>query len=246
MEDKKLCIFISHFGTDHSYLKRLLEEFETYNAKEILVNIYCTDKEISNIHKPSKIGIKYKYFNESIGHDLVNQYKNDLVKFVDNFDLFMYSEDDILITEENIKCFLEWKDILFSNEICGFLRYEEKNGEKYFIDMHHSFPSLKHKTSNLFSIHNLHQGCWILTKKQLIKLLDYIPDYIENHPKYGKLEQGATWPFIIGKFTKLYPMDFSKLMIHHLPNKYVNKGEIWDDPGAWSETELKKELIKNY
>ena len=43
---------------------------------------------------------------------------------VDRYDLFIYSEDDMYVTEENIQAFLRATPQLEPREIAGYLRYE--------------------------------------------------------------------------------------------------------------------------
>jgi len=243
LEDSRICVFIPHYGNNHNYLKILLEEYEKIPANEIIINIYCTDKEISKIFSPQKIGIHFSYFDESIKEQLVHEYKDDLKKYANDFDLYIYSEDDILIKEKNIKNWLIESKRKFKTDVCGFLRYEEKDNKKHFIDLNLKFPTIEYKLVSMFTVYNLHQGCWILTKDQLNLLIkeNKILDY-SSHSDYGKLEQGATWPFLTGKLSKFYPKDFENLMIHHLPNKYINMGGVWETPGTYTEETLRKEL----
>ena len=56
------------------------------------------------------------------------------------YELFIYSEDDTLITEKNIDLFMEITQILPNKYIGGFIRYEiSKSGRKYYPDFHNRF-----------------------------------------------------------------------------------------------------------
>ena len=41
---------------------------------------------------------------------------------IEDYDLFIYSEDDVLVTWKNIQTFLHLTKMLPKNDICGFLR----------------------------------------------------------------------------------------------------------------------------
>jgi hypothetical protein len=47
-------------------------------------------------------------------------------------------------------------------------------------------------------------------------------------------------------FKKVYPIkNISSLFIHHLPNKYINKGGVWENPGAMTEKMLVKRISRS-
>src|SRR3990172_4556724 len=59
---------------------------------------------------------------------------------LEQYDLFIYSEDDILISERNIVAFRQSQDLLHKDEIAGFLRTERApDGTIYFPDVHGRF-----------------------------------------------------------------------------------------------------------
>ena len=59
---------------------------------------------------------------------------------LESYDLFVYSEDDMLITENNLRAFLEVSQVLRDDEIAGFFRIESgSNGDVNYPDVHGNF-----------------------------------------------------------------------------------------------------------
>ncbi|WP_247476936.1 methyltransferase domain-containing protein [Bradyrhizobium sp. 169] len=145
------------------------------------------------------------------------------------YDLFIYSEDDILITEENIRAFLDVKSFLKENEIAGFLRVEYgPDGERNFPEAHGHFRwdcesvtvrgryTLAHFT-------NEHSACYILTQQQLAKAIASGGFLVAPHEgEYDLLCSAATDPYTQCGFRKFIAIShIEKFWVHHLPNKYI-------------------------
>lgn len=191
-------------------------------------------------------------FPVDIKENLVFEHRKYIKQIAHNLqenDYILYIEDDILISEESILIALNYTENVFEkNKICGFLRYEEKNNEKHLIDLNKAFENINKISNNIFTIHNLHQGCWLLNKEQILTAIDFFEQYFDTykeHKKYGCLEQGATGLFLTNKFNqtlfeKIYPREnLEYLTIHHLPNKFINlKNTYYQNPGCITLTEL--------
>ena len=149
----------------------------------------------------------------------------------DQYDLFIYTEDDILITERNIRAFLDVTDVLLEDEIAGFLRIEKDiNGNLNYPEVHGHFhwdcTSVRVRGNyHLAHFTNEHAACYLLTQHQLQKAISSGGFLIEPHEgKYDLLCSAATDPYTQCGFKKFIPVshidDFSA---HHLPNKYIGK-----------------------
>jgi hypothetical protein len=180
-----------------------------------------------------------------------------MVQHQDDYDLFVYSENDILIQERNLEGFLRETERLPHDHVTGFLRYERRENDDalYLIDAHPHFPVLKEKDLEIngrryFTLYNVHQGSWVLTRDQLKRAIrsggfDVMPHYRETKDGFiGILESGASDVYTqCGFKKKVLPHEgIDDLMIHHLPNKYIRTGGIWDDPGPLTLVEFKKRL----
>ena len=92
---------------------------------------------------------------------------------LDRYDLFIYSEDDIDITEAHIGAFLHVSKVLKPDEIAGFLRYEmDTAGSLWMSDVHSMFhwkpESVIHRGTLTFAeFTNEHAASYIMTQAQL-------------------------------------------------------------------------------
>src|SRR5208283_4799703 len=92
---------------------------------------------------------------------------------LNTYDLFIYSEDDTLITEKNICAFLRVSAALPADEIPGFLRFEQtEDGSINYPEIHGHFhwdPQTVRSRSKytLAFFTNEHSACYILTREQL-------------------------------------------------------------------------------
>jgi hypothetical protein len=165
--------------------------------------------------------------------DLPFEARRELAIRLPDADLFVYSEDDMLITERNMRawCALTagWID---RNEVAGFMRYELRpDGGLSFPDMHGSFRwmnGVEERAGEKFAEYtNLHQGCYLLMGWQLRIALASGGFLVPRHTSgpYGMLECGASDPFTQCNLRKrLCVSRFDELLIHHLPDNYLHLG----------------------
>ncbi len=91
-----------------------------------------------------------------------------------NYDIFIYGENDHLFTEEHIDKHLSYSKILPKNRITGLIQYEEDATGKYYpgyhLDFEWDFDSVEVYGEKKFAhFSNIHQATFILTKEQLIR-----------------------------------------------------------------------------
>ena len=136
---------------------------------------YQTDIVVlSNIPKELGPGIEVKVGLPSKNPwSLPFAHKKLFAERANDYDLFIYSEDDTLITENNIKAFLDVTRILPEHEIAGFLRYEfDTLGKKYYSTVHSHFHwipgSVKRIGDYSFArFTNDHSACYLLTREAI-------------------------------------------------------------------------------
>lgn len=92
-----------------------------------------------------------------------------------NYDVFIYGENDHLFLEKHIDKHLEYEKILPSRYITGLIQYETDGTDYYYPAYHKKFDwdydsvkKIKGKTFAHFN--NLHQATFILTKSQLLRV----------------------------------------------------------------------------
>lgn len=148
---------------------------------------------------------------------------------VDTYDLFIYSEDDMAVTEENIRAFVRLTPNLKPDEIAGFVRYEINQDRGRTLPdahgVHHWKPdSVSRRGDDIIAeFTNEHAGFYILTQEQLRRAIDssgFLRAPYEG--RYGLPETAATGAYVTCGFRKVVCIScFDNFLIHHLPNRYV-------------------------
>lgn len=217
----KIKICISNYGVSQlDHLHTVIAEFKKYKKYEVDIKVFTTVSVEEN----------HILYPESITTSLPFMCREEMVNDINNYDLFIYNENDHLITENNIDCFLEVSKDLKPNQVCGFIQYEEIYGAKILVHNPYYGTLIGKKYDNLFTCTNNHQGCWILLKKDLIEVVKSGNFLVDPHyVTYGMLEQGASDPYTSCGMEKVFPLDLlslERLMIKHLPFKYCIKDEF--------------------
>jgi 2-polyprenyl-3-methyl-5-hydroxy-6-metoxy-1,4-benzoquinol methylase len=222
----RVLVAIASFGTANDrFLQRLIKEYRAMSFDTELV-------VLSNLNKTVDPAVELV-----VGLPTPNPWslpfahKKIFVERVENYDLFIYSEDDTLITEKTLLDFMEVSGTLNDDEIAGFLRFEEgPDGNRSYPDVHGPFhwdpASLRVRGEyTLAHFTNEHAACYVLTQDQLRRAIASGRFNVPPHEwKYDLLCTAATDPYTQCGFTKLIPIShFDRFTVHHLPNKYVDR-----------------------
>jgi hypothetical protein len=163
----------------------------------------------------------------------------------DDYDLFVYSEDDVLVQRHNLEAFLEAEAVLHEDEVAGFFRYErDEAGRVYFVDAHEPFGWVEGSVATrggftVATYSNEHSGCYALTRAKLKAALDSGGYLVPPHDGYWDLrESAATDPYTrCGLKRRLCVSHLDRFLVHHLPNTYV--GVLGAEEGEF-RAELKR------
>ena len=170
----KLLVAIASHGTNNDgYLARLVSE---YRSMSFPVDIVV----LSNLPKKVAPGVEVIVvdLNGKNPWSLPFPHKQVFADRKSEYDLFLYSEDDTLVTEKNIRAFLEVSAALPDNEIPGFLRYEQGHqGEENYPEIHGRFhwdpQSVSFRGGHTFAYYtNEHAACYLLTQEQLGRAIE--------------------------------------------------------------------------
>jgi 2-polyprenyl-3-methyl-5-hydroxy-6-metoxy-1,4-benzoquinol methylase len=222
----RLLVAIASYGsTNDEYLSHLIDEYRSMPyATDIIV--------LSNVPKDLGpdiqviVGLPSKDpYSLPFGH------KQVFVNRINDYDLFVYSEDDILITEKNVEAFLRVSAVLLDNEVAGFFRFEkDKDGKVFYPDVHGCYHwearSVRLREGYTFAfLSNEHAGCYVLTRRQLRAAIQSGGFLVGPHQgKHHVRETAATDPYTQCGFTKLICIShLNDFLVHHLPNKYVGR-----------------------
>ncbi len=221
-----ILVALASYGTSNTpHLERLIREYQSM-AFDVDIVI------LSNIVKKLGPGIECRVGLPSKDPwSLPFAHKSLFAERAEQYDLFIYSEDDILITEAQLRAFLDVTKALQDDEVAGFVRMEkDAEGAVSYPDMHDEFhwdaKSLRSRSKYvLASFTNEHAACYVLTQRQLRKALDSGGFLVEPYQwKHDLLCTAATDPYIRCGLTKLIPIShFDEFTVHHLSNKYAGK-----------------------
>lgn len=187
--------------------------------------------------KNDKIGedVEIEHFEEELGHWFLWEHQAVIADRQSlNFDLLMFSEDDIRLTEDNFNYFVEHadnlKDTLYHP---GFLRFEVFDSGSYLVDMnadswkHGSMSDIKgtkYWTANQFAplLPNTHQGCFLFTRRRFKELVDANKFYVKRdrygwgkgRRMLGIRECATNWMYKL-YYRKAWAIDDRRMFIHH-------------------------------
>jgi SAM-dependent methyltransferase len=219
-------VALASYGTSNDrHLERLIRE---YRSMPFEIDIVI----ISNVDKKPAPGVECRVGLPSKDPwSLPFAHKKLFAERADQYDLFIYSEDDILITERQLRAFLDVTAVLRDDEIAGFIRMEKgSSGSISYPDAHDEYhwdpTSLRSRTGYVLgNFTNEHAACYVLTQSQLRKAIKSGGFLVEPHEwKHDLLCSAATDPYIQCGFTKLIPIShLDDFTVHHMSNKYAGK-----------------------
>ncbi len=235
----KILVAIASWGTNNDrYLSQLVKE---YRSTPFDVDIVV----LSNIKKHVAPGVEL-----IVGLPFKNPWslpfphKQIFADRLNDYDLFIYSEDDTLVTEKNIRAFLRVTEILPKDKIPGFIRFERtRNGGISYPDLHGQFhfesESVEVIGEYCFApLSNLHSACYLITREQLRRAIASGGYLVEPHDgKYDLLCTAATDPYTQCGFQKVMCVShLDDFQVHHLPNRYVAMSHV-DGPEMQRQVE---------
>lgn len=221
---KRILAVLVNYGDEQlNYLQQVvtsLKNFEKYQVS-VVVN--------SNI--PLEIeGVDYVNVLELENYQLLPlTCKQVLWYYKDEFDIFIFGENDHLFLEHHIDKYLEYESILPGDRIAGLIQYEENEIGKYYPAYHAHYDwdynSVEEYGGKKFAhFNNLHQATFILTKEQLLNIgeqHDFTQFFGQSHYSVKCKVNTDIYQFC-GMKKMICVSDFEDSLIHHLPNIYIN------------------------
>jgi 2-polyprenyl-3-methyl-5-hydroxy-6-metoxy-1,4-benzoquinol methylase len=220
-----LVALASHGTANDAYLLRVIRE---YRSMPFDIHIVV----ISNANKMVDSGVEVIVGQPNRNPwSLPFLHKQLFVEQAEKYDIYIYSEDDILITEQNIMAFLEVSQSLHEDEIAGYLRVEYDSYHNIsYPDVHFHFhwePASVRVRGKYTLAHftNEHAACYVLSREHLRRAIQSGRFFVEPHEwKYDLACTAATDPYTQCGFEKLIPIsDLDRFTVWHLSNKYIGK-----------------------
>ncbi len=238
----KICVHITFFVTNRKKidLKKLNKVIKNY--------LSLSQKTYIFVHTNIDIKKRIRFVNY-VTHNLINEDPHKLSwkcrslmeKQKNQFDYFIYSEDDILFNKKNFKAWLNYKDLCINNKFnLGFLRTEisKKNKILWSIDQPKNLDQSIIINKNIFVVlKNPYCAMWIYDAKEFknfIKSEFWNLDNWLGHNPYTELKtremSAIGWHGLNMKRyrativpIKNYKID-KDFCIQHLDNKYIKSG----------------------
>tara|TARA_R100000908_G_scaffold60680_1_gene38203 strand:- start:22939 stop:23697 length:759 start_codon:yes stop_codon:yes gene_type:complete len=229
MKKLKVLAVIVNYGEDQlQYLEQVVRELKSFKKYNVTIIVNSNVKlDIAGIDYVNEVRLNDYQHLPATCKQVIHHYK-------DEFDGFIYTENDHLWQEHHLDNHIRYSELLPENRIPGLIQYEETpNGDKSycaFLDNHFIKGSKeKHSDLEFCRLSNVHQASYFITKEQLYRVIQYNPKYFENlcspdtkTMNYSVKCRVNTDLFEFSNWEKVICIsEFEDNIIHHLPNFYV-------------------------
>ena len=222
----RLLVTLVSYGTGHlQYLKQIIE---TYKRMPLDVHVVVLSEAPKDLGPGVEVVVglpSQDPWSLPFGH------KRIFAENVERYDLFIYSEDDVLATGKNILAFLRLTSVLGENEIAGFQLYETDSGGKVSLPgvhgpFHWKLDSVRQRGDQLVAeFTNQHSAFYMITQAQLKRAIasgGFICAPYKG--RFDMLCAAGTNIYINCGFTKVMSLSaIEDFLLHHLPNRYVGR-----------------------
>ena len=221
-----LAVLVNYGKEQINYLQQVVTELKSFEKYNVTVVVH------SNISLDSIEGIDHTVVLELEDYQLLPMTCRQMIDSqADNFDIFLWSENDHLWKEHHIDKYLEYTKILPQNRIAGLIQYEEDETGKYYPAYHAHYDwdynSVEEYGGKKFAhFTNVHQASFVLTKDQLAKIRtekDFTQFFSNDHYSV-KCKTNTDIYQYCGMKKLICISEFNDNLIHHLPNIYINGG----------------------
>jgi SAM-dependent methyltransferase len=222
----RILVAIANHGTKNlPFLQVLLDEYRSMRHDVDIVVISDKPKDLgSGIEVVVGAPIRDPW-------SLPFRHREIFAERVDDYDLFIYSEDDTLIRESNIDAFIEVNALLPDHQVPGFQRYElSDEGVRTISSIHSGYrwepETVAEHGGEIFAAHtNLHAACYLLTQEQLWRAIGSGGYLVQPHAGlFDMLVTAGIDPYVqCGLERRLCVSRIEDFLVHHLPNRFVDR-----------------------
>lgn len=222
----RLLVAIASFGGKNlEFLNRIIRGYQNMS---LAVDVVVFSNAPKDLGKGVKVVVGLPSRNP---WSLPFAHKPYFAQNVDQYDLFVYSEDDMEVSERNLLAFLEVSPHLKPDEIAGFLRYEKNgSGDRSLPEVHGPFnwkpESVKRRGAyTVAEFSNEHAAFYLLTREQLKRAIasgGFLREPCEG--RYDMLCTAATDPYTNCGFRKVVCISaIEDFLVHHVSNRYASQ-----------------------
>lgn len=224
-EPLRTLVVIAHYGDSHRhYVLDLVQRYRSMPRLAVDVVVIAEKEKDCGEGVEVRVGLPAKNpWSLPFAHQQV------FAERANDYDLFVYTEDDIGVTAATIDAFLAATPHLADDEIAGFLRYEiDAEGVVRLNEpwSHYRwYPgSVRRRGPYLVAeFSNEHAGFYVVTRAQLQKAL--ASGGLSQGPRIGRYhlpETAATDVYTSCGFRKVHCVSHVQdFLIHHMPHKYL-------------------------
>jgi len=210
------------------YINNIIDETNKYDCEtDIFIHTNIDLHNIFNEYTNGNITIIYHDLSDIHPYYLTWKCRELLQHQRNDYDVFMYIEDDILVPNKAIRYWLKNnKKMIQMNCNLGFLRIEVEAGVEYLTDVYEKFDTILEE----YCVNNKNTYCafWIYNKDEFDKFVD--SKYYDSNNILGYELREQSGVGLHGSQTDWYkntliPIVNNKLIedckIYHMPNNYV-------------------------
>lgn len=223
----KILAVLVNFGEEQlDYLQQVVFELKSFKNYKVTVVVH------SNIPLPTIEGIDQVNVIQLENYQLLPMTCRQVIdQESENFDYFIFSENDHLWKEHHVDRFIEYEKILPKDRIAGLIQYEQNETGRYYPAYHAHYDwdynSVEEFGGKKFAhFTNVHQASFILSKPQLANIKkekDFIQFFSNDHYSV-KCKTNTDIYQYCGMKKVICISEFEDNIIHHLPNIYINGG----------------------
>tara|TARA_R110001606_G_scaffold85167_2_gene193304 strand:- start:427 stop:1194 length:768 start_codon:yes stop_codon:yes gene_type:complete len=228
-----LAVLVNYGEEQLNYLQEVIDGLRSFEKYDVYIKVH------SNIELPTITGTSSIHVIELNDYQLLPlTCKTSIWNHKDDFDVFIFGENDHLFHEHHVDKYLEYVNILPKDRIAGLIQYEENETGKYYPAYHGpydwDYKSVEvHGDKKFAHFTNLHQATFILTKEQLSDIgeqYDFTQFFGQSHYSVKCKVNTDVYQFC-GMKKMICISDFEDNLIHHLPNVYIDgaEGYVKDD-----------------
>ena len=222
--EKLLAVIVSYGEDQLDYLQQVVTELKSFKKYSVTVVVH------SNIELDMIEGIDRTFVIKLDDYQLLPMTcRQTIDQNSDEFDFFIFSENDHLWKEHHVDRYKEYSSYLPENRIAGLIQYEEDETGRYYPAYHAHYEwdwnSVEEHNGKKFAhFTNIHQASFIITKQQLntIKSKKDFTQFFSNDHYSVKCKTNTDIYGHSGMKKVICISDFEDNLIHHLPNVYIN------------------------
>lgn len=241
----KILAVLVNYGTEQlNYLEQVVDSLKSFKKYEVTVVVNSNIPIINpKIDLVNVIELSNYQLLPLTCRQVIWDHKDD-------FDIFIFGENDHLFLEHHVDKHLEYTSLLPEDRITGLIQYEENETGRYYPAYHWiydwDFNSVEEYNGKKFAhFTNLHQATFIITQSQLHKIgARYDFTQFFEPSGYSEKCKVNTDIYQFGGMKKLICIsEFEDNLIHHLPNIYIN-GDAGRAKQRSDEQRMQESLIR--